>query len=145
MVLTQFGNMADFHTNNFTWYKYLYAPSISNLINYINDEKQTKIWLNEIKDENVDISNYLNPTNHFLLITPYIYFNNIPIEIKKIIENLEIIDNLWLSRSNLELELESTFNYRSINIIKFIKNWNNVKISSDKDNKLNEEIINLTL
>lgn len=147
LVLTQFGNMNKFHSDNLTWYKYLCTPSIINLIKYINeippDINQTKNWLIEIKNENVSLTNYLNSINHHLLITPFMSFYNVPPEIIEIISELEIIDNLWLDQDNLK-----NFNYRSIDIIKFFKNWNDalMRISlNSKTNKINEEIINLNL
>ena len=145
LIITQFGNMTNFHSDNLTWYKYLNAPSISNLVNYIEkiplDINQTKKWLTEIKNENVESINYLNSINHYLLITPFIYCYNLPLEIKNIIKELEIIDNLWLDKID-------NFNYRSIDIIKFFKNWNDALIKvnlNSKNNKINEEIINLNL
>lgn len=145
LVITQFGNMTGFHSDNLTWYKYLYTPSLNNLINLIGeiplDINQTKKWLSDIKNENVSPTNYLNSINHHLLITPFISFYNLPPEIQKIIGELEAIDNLWL-------EQIQKFNYRSIDIIKFFKNWNDALMRinlNSKTNKINEEIINLNL
>jgi hypothetical protein len=154
LVITQFGNMTEFHSDNLTWYKYLYTPSLTNLINYIEeiplDVNQTKKWLTEIKQENVGPVNYLNSINHHLLITPFISFYNLPPEIKKIIGELEPIDNLWLEQTNLKelVEQIEKFNYRSIDIVKFFKNWNDALMRinlNSKTNKINEEIINLNM
>ena len=154
LIITQFGNMTEFHSDNITWYKHLYTPSLTNLINYIGeihpDINQTKKWLTEIKQENVGPSNYLNSINHHLLITPFISFYNLPPEIKKIIGELELIDNLWLEQTNFKelVEQIEKFNYRSIDIVKFFKNWNDALMRinlNSKTNKINEEIINLNM
>lgn len=121
LVSTQFGNMSQYHSNNLTFYKYLNMPSINNLINYIEEQSQeinkSKNWSSEIQNENVSLANYFNSTNHHLIITPFISFYSIPIEIKKIINQMDCIDNLWI-------EDIDNFNYRSIDIIKFFKSWN---------------------
>ena len=145
LAITQFGNIGNFHSDNLTWYKHLNTPSVSNLINYINeilpDVKQPTQWLTEIKNENVSPANYLNSINHHLIISPFISFDTLPTYIIKIIEQLEIIDNLWLEQSNSDIGLITNFNYRSIDIIKFLKNWNNAINQLDfnsKNNKINE-------
>ena len=144
LCITQFGDMSDYHSDNITFYKYFEIPSIENIIKYISpnpqDINQTKIWLTEIKNENMISSNYLNSTNHHLLITPFISFYKMPLEIKTIISELENIENLWFETDG--------FNYRNINIIKFFKNWNDtiIKINLTSQNKkINEEIININL
>jgi hypothetical protein len=136
LVSTQFGNMSQYHSNNITFYKYLNMPSIDNLINYIKEQPQdtnkTKDWLSEIQNENISSANYFNSTNHHLIITPFISFYNIPIEIKKIISHINCIDNLWI-------EDIDNFNYRSIDIVKFFKLWNESIAKSNTDN-LNDNL-----
>jgi hypothetical protein len=145
LAITQFGNMSDYHSDNLTWFKGLYVPSISNLIKFISEipegVNQTKLWLTEIKNENIGESNYLNSINHHLLITPFISFYNLPPEINKIVRELEVMDNLWLDQID-------NFNYRNIDVNKFFKIWNEAIIRinlNSKANKINEEIINLNL
>jgi len=144
LTTTQFGNMNKYHSDNLTWYKHLCTPSLHNLINYISDIhtdiNQTRKWLNEIKHENVSQTNYLNSVNHHLLISPFIslYNRNIPPEINKIISELEIIDNLWIEQID-------NFNYRSIDIIKFFKNWNDTLIRINLKSKTNDENIILNM
>jgi hypothetical protein len=142
LAQTQFGNMKDYHCNNLTWYKYYNIPSISNLINFISDVSPNynllNQWLREIQEDNVDNDKYLNSINHYLIITPFIPPNSIPIDIQIIIKELGQISNLWMDSED--------FNYRSIDIKQFIQAWNEslVKINLDiKNNKLTNEIINL--
>lgn len=152
LAITQFGNMSDYHSDNLTWFRGTSVPSISQLINFISEipegVNQTKNWLTEIKNENVKIPNYLNSINHHLLITPFISFYNLPPEIKKIIGELENMDNLWIEQSDKTLEQINNFNYRNIDVGKFFKIWNDAIIRINlnaKTNKINEEIINLNL
>ena len=116
MAITQFGNMKDYHSNNLTWFKYYSVPSLKNIITFLKnipeEFNQTKKWLNEIKDENVDTDKYLNSTNHHLLITPFISNYTLPTNILNIIKEIKSIDNLWF-------ESIDTFNYRNINIHNF--------------------------
>jgi hypothetical protein len=147
LTITQFGNMKDYHTDNLTWYKYYSAPSINNIINYLSsidndNNKPTKKWLKEIKEDDILTENYLNSINHHLIITPFISHYTLPEDIKKIISEIEPIDNLWLNDSF------TNFNYRDIDIKKFFKLWSDALIRinlSNKTTKINEELINLNL
>ncbi len=147
LVITQFGNMKDYHTNNLTWYKHYNVPSINNLITFIanipEDLNQTKNWLKEIKEENVEPNHYLNSINHHLMITPFISFYNLPDDIAIIVKQIksDTIDNLWLDKID-------EFNYRNIDIKHFFKVWAEALIRINlinKSNKLNGQIISMDL
>ena len=143
LTITQFGNMKDFHSDNLTFYSHYYIPSISNILLFLStipeEINQTKKWLLEIKEENIKSNDYLNSINHHILITPFIsYYNLIP-DIKKIINEFDSMDNLWIDDIN-------NFNYRNIDIKNFFKLWNDAIIRTNlnsKTNKINEEIITL--
>lgn len=143
LVITQFGNMGNFHSDNLIWYKQYIVPSINSLIDFINnipdDYNQNKIWFKDINNNNISTCNYLNSINHHLIITPFISFYNLPLEIKNIINKIEHIDNLWIEDIN-------NFNYRDIDIKKFFKIWDEALIKvSQNSNKISEDIINLNL
>jgi hypothetical protein len=119
LTTMQFGSMIDYHTDNLTYYKYYHVPSVSNIISFISQtlsKNQIKIWFDEIKLDNINTNDYLNDTNHHLLITPFIGLYNLQ-EHKNIIKKLDNINNLWLNDIN-------TFKYRDICIIDFFKKWN---------------------
>jgi hypothetical protein len=109
LTLTQYGNMKYYYNDNITCYKHYNVPSINNLITFIKNvpDNQIKIWYEEILSENIEHSLYLNPTTHYILITPYI--NNNILEYND--EN--VIENLWMNNSE-------HFDYRNIDIIKFL-------------------------
>jgi hypothetical protein len=143
LVTSQFGNMKDYHSNNLTWYKYHNIPSINNLIDFISNipinYNQTNQWLKEIKEDNVDNDKYLNSNNHYLIITPFLSFYNIPANIKQIVAEIGDIDNLWIN---------DNFNYRCLDIKKFFELWNEaiIKINLNiKSNKITDEIVNINL
>ena len=94
LLYSQFGNMTNYHSDNLTFYKYLKPPTLLELLVFLSDikKKQIKIWLNTIKNDNV-YNKYINPDNHYKLITPYL--------------NNDIILN------------NKNFNYRNINIIDY--------------------------
>ena len=77
LVYTQFGNMKEIY-NNITYYQYHQCPRIDDIIDFINkidvNINQPKLWLNEIKNNNVD--KYLNSDTHYILISPFIYNPN---------------------------------------------------------------------
>lgn len=142
LAITQFGNMKDYHSDNLTFYKYYTVPSINQLIKYLKiaPDTYTKLWLKEIKEDNIDPSEYFNSSNHHLLITPFILNYTLPKDVQKIIQELEPIENLWLN--SIE-----TFNYRNINIRNFFKKWNEAtsRINLNKTNKINNELIQVNL
>ena len=141
LIITQFGNMKDYHNNNLTWYKYYSVPSIQNLIDFIKNipegVNQTKQWLNEIKEENVEPHKYLNSINHHLIITPFILNYSLSNEISTIIKEIKPIENLWL-------ESLETFNYRNIDIKQFFDSWENAIINinlNTKTSNINDQLI----
>lgn len=144
LIITQFGNMKDFHTDNITFYKYYNAPSIINICEFIKCNSNlnlTKKWLKEIKEENIEPDKYINSINHHLLITPFLFAYNLPNEISLIVKEMAHIDNLWIDNI-------SNFNYRNIDINIFFKYWNEAIIKVNlinKTSKINHELINLNL
>jgi hypothetical protein len=130
LVLSQFGNMKDFHNDNLTYYQYYNVPSISNIIEFIEQIKpeinQTKIWLKEINNDN--INNYLDTTSHYLIISPFLLSYNIS---NDLYSKIEPIENLWVNDIN-------NFDYRKINIKDFLRVYNNALINKDT---LSNEII----
>ncbi len=108
LTIIQFGNMKEYN-DNLTFYKYYQVPLLEDIIKFIDnsDTNITKQWFKEIKDDNLEKNKYLNSTNHYILISPFIRSDN------KI-----NIENLWLE--NID-----NFDYRNIDIHKFFEEWNN--------------------
>ena len=133
LILTQFGNMKNFHSDNITFYDNYNIPSISNIIEFINqiDINQTKIWLKEINNENVN--KYLDSTSHYIIISPFLLYYNLCDEIYK---EIEPIDNLWINDLN-------NFNYKKINIKEYLKNWFNLLENKKTKEYLKNEIIKI--
>ena len=86
LLLSQFFSMDHIHSDNITYYKDYYIPSIENIINFINNIPNDQInnwsnsWYNEILEDNIDKHKYINSTNHYLLISPFdndTHFQNI--------------------------------------------------------------------
>jgi hypothetical protein len=124
-----FGNMSDYFTDNLTYYKYNIAPPISELIIFLNNnnnyENLLNIWDNDIKDDNV--SNYFNSISHHIIISPFllevhdsiIYYSNTLIS-SNIVKS-STIENIWLDLKNI-----NNFNYKNLDIKKYLLLWNNV-------------------
>jgi hypothetical protein len=128
-IITQFGNMKDYHTDNLTFYKYINIPPINELINYLElvskDNNQTIIWEKEIKEDNISQHDYLNNINHHLLITPHILSYNSSEYIKNIIKEIGYIPNLWNDNNDGLSHHDYTrdFDYRNIDIKLFLKKY----------------------
>ena len=117
LVTTQFGDMKDYHTDNITFYKYYYAPSIQNMINFLTSSDHNNIiksWITTINNDNINY-NYFDYYNHHILISPFIINYKIPLHIKTFINNLNI-NNLWMYDIN-------NFNYRDIDINKYLNKY----------------------
>jgi len=119
LVITQFGDMKSYHTDNLTYYKYYYAPKISNIITFLQNESfnLNKLWDNTINNDNVNNS-YFNYYNHHIFISPFIINYNLTLEIKTLVNDLNI-NNLWMYDIN-------TFNYRDVNIKQYFNKWNDL-------------------
>jgi hypothetical protein len=127
---TTFGNMKDHFSNNLTYYKYNYIPTIEQLIIFLennNIKNITDTWDKDIINDNTN--NYINSVNHHIIITPFLlelneslihYSNDI---IKSLILNSSHISNLWLDINNID-----KFDYRNIDIRKYLLLWNKCKI-----------------
>jgi hypothetical protein len=145
IVITQFGNMSEYHTDNLTYYKYNYAPLLDSILMYysnMNDKNSIiKTWTEEINNDNIKKEDYLNSVSHHLLITPFIMHFPLPDNIIKIKNEIKLIENLWLDDIN-------NFKYRELDINMFLKNWEEALIRiniNDKTSHINNELINLTL
>jgi len=113
LILSQFGNMKDYHSNNITYYKYYNTPSLSNIIDFINqinpEVSQTKLWFKNIKNDNVE--KYLDTSSHYLLISPFLLYYNTTNDFYK---KIQPIDNLWIDDIN-------NFDYKNINFNDFLQ------------------------
>lgn len=143
LTTIQFGEMDGYHTDNLTYYKYNYAPSLDSIISYLSNitDKNSLIkkWTEEINNDNIKKEEYLNSVSHHLLITPFIMQFPLPENIIKIKNEIKLIENLWLTDIN-------SFKYREIDIKLFLKNWEEALIRinlNDKTSHINNEIINL--
>lgn len=108
LILTQFGNMTDYHTDNLTFYKYHTQPDINDIISFIlqnNSNNITNKWFNQIKEENVENNIYFNNNTHHLIISPFLEEKN---------------NN---NNNNLYIEDLNTFDYRNINPYDFLLNF----------------------
>ena len=126
LTTTQFGTMKHYHTDNITYYKYNTTPSLNKIIEFIKNipeaTNMVNIWLQQFDMENVKNEDYLNSTNHHLLITPFISQINIPDKMKSIINTMQEKDPI----ENLLLTDYDDFDYRNIDIINFLKKWRDI-------------------
>jgi len=131
LVTSLFGDMTNYKSNNFTYFKGYTCPSLSSIINYLelNTELESKL-IDEINNENVDINNYFNSINHHLIITPYIkevLHKFKTYDIKFFIDNINI-ENLWI-----ELDTKNDIRYKDFDIKQFFFAWKEslIKMSFD--------------
>uniref|UniRef100_A0A6C0H884 Xrn1 N-terminal domain-containing protein n=1 Tax=viral metagenome TaxID=1070528 RepID=A0A6C0H884_9ZZZZ len=77
LLLSQFFSMKNIHSDNITYYKDYYIPTIENIITFINNipkdqiNSWSNIWYEEIIKDNLNKYDYINSNNHYLLISPF--------------------------------------------------------------------------
>lgn len=129
LVLTQFGDLKNLHTNNITAYFYNFVPKIEHIIKYINENFDQLVFDNEIKNENINNEDYFNSVNHHIYITPYLKLEDIKDEnIKEAVESLSL-NNLWIDNKNVD-----EFFHNQVKPDEFLKEW------SEKNDKSKTEI-----
>lgn len=122
LVISQFGDMYNYHTDNITYYKYYYAPPINSIIIFLQnsnllDQTLNIKWDNEINNENIN-NDYFNFINHHLFISPFIINYNLSKYFKNLIIKLNL-NNLWLTNIN-------TFNYKDIDVKSYLFQFKNI-------------------
>ncbi len=138
LVITLFGDMSNYNSNNFTYYKHYQTPSLYEIINYLelnntNDTNDTndnliEIFDKEIENETKSTDTYLNSINHHIIITPYI---------KSIIKKINSEDIEFLIKSidleNLWFNNDENFRYKDFDVNLFLIKWFNsiIKLKSE--------------
>lgn len=70
LILSYFGDMKYYHSDNILYYKYLSCPTFIKIIEYIennNTDKLMKKWINEINKTNI-YKNYFTSEHHNELV-----------------------------------------------------------------------------
>lgn len=117
LVTTLFGNMSEYNSNNYTYFKGYEAPTINSIISYIeNNNDLVNTWNQEINNETVNTDQYINSINHHLIITPYVKDILAKFNDPNILTNIEKInlENFWY-QNNLNFE------FKSFNLEEFLK------------------------
>jgi hypothetical protein len=137
LVISLFGDMSNYISNNITYYKYYTAPSIYMISNYLNNNTNNLInqWYEEINKENIK-DNYFNSINHHLIITPFLKQSKYKSsEINIIIANFNSLENFWYNNED--------FMYKDFNIYEFNRIWLNTIVNLTINKKIiNPEILN---
>ena len=148
-----FNDMSNYNPCNFLSYNKLKCPSIDSIINFIEKSNLTSLykkWDDKISDLQVEKTEYFDSISHHIFITPYLrtseYINKLDNvkKLKLILNELSLIqDNLWFDKDKNE-----NFNYRKIDPLKFLDNWNKVLVKvnlkfDDNMNVLNNDEFNM--
>jgi hypothetical protein len=139
-----FNDMSNYNPCNFLSYNRLKCPSIDSIIEFIDKSNLStlyKKWNTNIKNFQVDKKKYFDSIAHHIFITPYLrtseYINKLDNvkKLKIILNELSLVqNNLWFDKDKNE-----NFNYRKIDPILFLNNWNNVlkKVNLKFDDNMN--------
>jgi hypothetical protein len=119
---------------NILYYEDNIAPSIDDILKFINNNDMNKFQLNSLNKLSCNKNNYFNPISHHLFITPYLLDKNYLLEFANIkyIESLlnvigKNIKGIWFEHSG------ANFNLKHIDPILFI-NLCNMLIKFYQDN-----------
>lgn len=134
LVTTLFGNMLEYNSNNYTYYKYYEIPTINLILLFLNNNLNNNLieeFDNEINNETVTVDKYLNSINHHIIITP---------NIKEIIwkfksNDLEFIIN-YININNFWLDNNENFKYKDFDIDEFLKQWFDIIIKLNISHKM---------
>ena len=134
LVTTLFGNMLEYNSNNYTYYKYYEIPTINLILLFLNNNLNNNLieeFDNEINNETVTVDKYLNSINHHIIITP---------NIKEIIwkfksNDLEFIIN-YIKINNFWLDNNENFKYKDFDIDEFLKQWFDIIIKLNISHKI---------
>ena len=126
LVTSLFGDMSDYNSNNMIYYNGYTIPPLSDICNYIENNK----IFYDLSNDFVDEKNYFNSINHHILITPFIkliLWKFKSPDLIFIIENLNNIDNLWYNQNE-------DFLFKDFDINNFNNQWLNTlfKLSLSK-------------
>ena len=133
-----FGNLINYHTNNITAFSYNDVPLFSHLIKYLEENDDSSKWINEIKEENLNESDYFNSVNHHVYITPYLSLDNIKDEsIKQTAKTLDIPD-LWIGNKNVD-----NFEHNKVKAKDFLSEWETSTVNSEAPMIINPTDFNL--
>ena len=83
LITSFFGSLKTYHTNNITAYTYDYVPKIEYLIKYLTENNDLEKMKNEIKNENLNETDYFSSVNHHVFITAYLSLDDIKDESTK--------------------------------------------------------------
>lgn len=133
LVITLFGNMANYNSNNFTYYKYYLTPYINDIVFFLeNNNDLNDNYNKEIDDETVSTDNYLNSINHYIIITPFlkdITREKYSVEFYFLIKKINLT-NFWFENNN--------FQHKDFDINELLKEWFNALLTLN--NKLEIEL-----
>lgn len=138
LIKNFFINMIDYNPCNLIHYKYTTSPSLTSIINYLNqnDHKDISNKFDKIINEKyVKSKNYFDSISHHLFITPYLLnsFYKEKIEnidnIDYILDELNKIENLCISESNYN------FNFKLIEPEIYLNKWKDIE-----NNKANQSV-----
>jgi hypothetical protein len=124
LVEIYFNKFDSYNPLNLNYYEYDNSPSLNIVIEYLSNNINNIININN----NIDIGEYFDNLSHLLFITPYLSFTDFidkttlsiysPDKRKIIFEELK---EFFLDLNNIN------FNYRELDVKKFISIWNNIK------------------
>jgi hypothetical protein len=124
LVEIYFNKFDSYNPLNLNYYEYDNSPSLNSVIEYLSNNINNNINNNNI----IDVNEYFDNLSHLLFITPYLSFTDFidkttlsiysPDKRKIIFEELK---EFFLDLNNIN------FNYRELDVKKFISIWNNIK------------------
>lgn len=139
-VNTFFNNMVNFNPCNFIFYPHYVVPSLKSISNFISKSNIKNLYNkfdNKIKNNKVDVSKYFCNISHHLFITPYLKSSEFISKVRNIPNLAKILDELYLKEGMLWFmdDEDTNFDYRKIDPINFLNNWNEILIKINLNNK----------
>lgn len=126
-----FNKFNNYNPLNLLFYEENYSPSLEEIINYLEKNDNLEDNFSEKINRNFILNNeYFDNISHLLFITPYLSFTDFSDKTNLAIYNQEDRKIIFEELKDFFLDMKNiNFNYRKVNIKRFISIWNKIKIN----------------
>jgi hypothetical protein len=131
IYFNNFNKFDNYNPLNLIYYEFDNSPSLNEIIDYLDkNTKLDELFLKKINNNFIDKDNYFDNLSHLLFITPYLSFTDFFDKTTLAIYNQENRKIIFEELKEFFLDMNNVnFNYRKLDVKKFISIWKNININ----------------